>query len=94
MTNEGSINHRATAAAANLFNYVKFDTMREAPTLVLYSTDTGASGNVRNSTTAADIAVSATPTFNDKNYSIITLAAAPAINNILRWHHTARSEIV
>jgi hypothetical protein len=68
-------------------------TMRASPTMTWYSTNSGTSARIYNSTTAADATVSTTNLNNHNSTGYVNLSAAPAINDILLGQWTAEAEL-
>lgn len=67
--------------------------MRTAPTVTYYSNSTGASGNVRNVSTAADIAVSSQGAIGESSLGFPTLASAPVASDAYSFHYVASAEL-
>jgi len=68
-------------------------TMRAAPTMSWYSTSSGASANIYNSTTSTDAKVDTINYNNHNSTGYVNLSAAAAINDILTGHWTAEAEL-
>jgi hypothetical protein len=66
---------------------------RATPTLTLYSTVTGNSGNIRNDATAADQTVSSIAGIGEQGYYGIVLNAATTAGYDLTWQWTANAEL-
>lgn len=81
-TNAGSATFRAWLD----FKVVK----RSSPTVVLYSSDTGASGKLRDAISGSDLtALSDNATTSGTRVS----ADSVGVGNVIRWHYTASSEL-
>ena len=68
-------------------------TMRSTPTITWYSYATGASGNIRNATTAADLAVTNTNSESQNNTGFPAVSVAPTAGQNLYAHYIAESEL-
>jgi hypothetical protein len=83
----------AAVAAARALQTTLPVRMRTAPTVTYYSNNTGASGNVRNVTTVADIAVSSQGAIGETSIGFPTLASAPGAADAFSFHYSASSEL-
>jgi hypothetical protein len=67
--------------------------MRTAPTVTYYSNTTGSSGNVRNVSTGADMAVSSQGAIGETSIGFPTLASAPLATDAYSFHYVASAEL-
>lgn len=71
--------------------YVHFGRMRATANVVVYSFSTGASAQIRNESTGADIAATAVAAFNN-GFAVRPTAATPGAGDLLSIHWTADAD--
>jgi hypothetical protein len=90
VSTNGQIATRAVAGDTFIYTPVPLrSTLAKAPTMTIYSPVTGASGNARNGSTGADVAVASAAAPGMNGYSGIILSAATVATQVLSWHHSA-----
>jgi hypothetical protein len=89
-SSNGSINLITATTWTGIAVPVRFPvTMAQVPTMTFYSPITGASGNIRNNSTSADMAVSGPIAAGTSGYGGVNTTANAADAQTLIWHHVA-----
>jgi hypothetical protein len=96
VTNTGTVSFRNnTGASGSTFRGLpsKGSKMASDPTVTIYSPNSGNSGNVYNLTTAADVAVSSVSDLGANGFASMTLGAAIASGDRIRYHAVLDSRL-
>jgi hypothetical protein len=89
-SSNGSINLITATTWTGIAVPVRFPVrMASVPTMTFYSPTTGASGNIRNNSTSADVAVSGPITAGTSGYGGVNTTASVTDGQALLWHHVA-----